>query len=560
MPPTDNPKLVHLTRHVLSWWGISHVFSLCPTKLNYAYALPICVLLGGPRMKKAFSGVRRFLFSLVLVSSSLVAFAQTQDVLDALKQNAFNNPQDLEAWLDLGNAYVEGSNFDLAADSFQEAVALDYKSGEAHFGLGLAEYGRGDFPSALFEFSEVTRLFPDRFDGHFNRAVTLAKLLQFEEAIIAFESAIAEADPEAGEEKVLEAYLGLAGQYKRIENYTAAAESYASALELSAANQEIIFLRADALYRAGEGLEALADLSELEANSTDYKVSTLIADIYVQQEQSEYALRSLERALRRIGNSDQKAQASILVKLGVLQRELGQDAEAASSFQRAVSTDRNLWQAHYHLGLSYLESEQRPSAVSEFEQARGLNPDSSEVQLALASTYEQLGQFPQAIQAAQAVLNALDEEDELQAAPLHALIGRASYRLGDYSGALASFDKTLEADPRDASTQLWAGLAALQSENYGEAVSFLEAAVQLDDESVESKANLAAAYYREERYQDAAFVYQLMLDENPRDAEALYNLGLSMYAQGSYDESKELWQEAADLGYGAAQQALTEYF
>ena len=511
-------------------------------------------------MKKAFSGLKSIFLILILFLFSTSAYTQSNDVLEALKQNAFNNPADIEAWLDLGNAYLDGSNFDLAADSFQEAVALDYRSGEAHFGLGLAEYGRGDFPAALFEFSEVTRLFPDRFDGHFNRAVTLAKLLQFDEAVAAFNAAIQEAEPEATEEKVIEAQMGLAGQLKRLEDYGAAAAAYAAALELSPDNSDIIFLRADALYRSGQGLDALADLRELEGISNDYKVSTLIADIYLQQEQTDYALRSLERALSRIGTSDPRAQASILVKLGVLQRDLGQEAESAASFQQAVAADRNLWQAHYYLGLSYLESEQRPGALAEFEQARNLNPENKEIYLALASTYEQLGQFPQAIEAAQTYLSRLDEGQEAEAAPLEALIGRASYRLGDYMGALEHFDTALSFNPGDASSQLWAGLAALQNQNYAEAVSFLEQAVQLDNESVEAKANLGVAYFQEERFSDAAFVYQLMLDENEDDAEAMFNLGLSFYAQSAFEEAREIWEKAASLGYSAAIDALAQYF
>ncbi|MCA9836076.1 MAG: tetratricopeptide repeat protein [Trueperaceae bacterium] len=507
-------------------------------------------------MKQALLSAKLLLMIVVLLLSQALGQAS----VDSLRQAALNDPQNLDAWIELGNAYLEQDNFDLAAESFYEATSLDYRSGEAHFGMGLAEYGRGDYPAALFEFSEVSRLYPERFDGHFNRAVTLTKLLQPEEAVAAFQEAISQAKPEASKAQVIEAELGLAGQYKLLENYAAAAEAYSAALELDPENQETIFQRADSLYQAGRGLEALADLSELESSTTDYRVSSLIADIYIQQDQTEYALRSLERAMRRLANSgDAKAQANILVKLGILQRQLDREAEAMASFQRATTVDPNLWQAYYNLGLGYLDAEQPQNALPYFEQARNLNPDSVEAYIALASIYEQQGQFAQAADAAENAISRL-EEDDPQILSLQALIGRTKYSQGDYQTALEMFDEVLSSNADDANTQLWAGLAAYYSENYTEAVSYLEKAVQLDDSSVEAKANLGAAYFKEERYKDAAFVYQMILDENPRDAEALYNLGLSLYAQGLIDEAKASWQESGDLGYSLAKDALQQYY
>ncbi len=536
--------------------GFHTSFQPAQLNLNYGHLYHFCALTGGIGMKQAFSSAKL----LIILGFVLVSAVLGQNSIDSLRQTALNDPKNIEAWVDLGNAYLQESNYDLAAESFYEATSIDYRSGEAHFGMGLAEYGRGDYPAALFEFSEVSRLYPERFDGHYNRAVTLTKLLQPEEAVKAFQEAIAQAEPEASEAQVIEAQLGLAGQYKRLEDYSAAADAYGAALELNPDDQETVFQHADALYRAGKGLEALADLSELETSSTDYRVSSLIADIYIQQDQSEYALRSLERAMRRLANSgDNKAQANILVKLGILQRQLERESEAMSSFQRAVTIDPNLWQAHYNLGLGYLEAEQPQNALPYFEQARNLNPDSIEVYVALASIYEQLGQFTQAADAAGNAISRLEEGDA-QITSLQALIGRTKYSMGDYKAALESFDEVLTANPGDGNTQLWAGLAAYYSENYSEAVSYLEKAVQLDDQSVEAKANLGAAYFKEERYKDAAFVYQMMLDENPKDAEALYNLGLSLYAQGLLDEAKQSWQESGDLGYSLAQEALKQYY
>lgn len=501
----------------------------------------------------------KLLLILIFATLHFAVLGQAQTNIDNLRQLALNDATNVEAWVNLGNAYLEAGNYDLAAESFYEATSIDYLSGEAHFGLGLAEFERGDYPSALFEFSEFARLYPDRFEAHYNQAVTLAKLLQSDEAIAAFQKAITEAAPETPDARLVEAYLGLAGQFKAVDRYAEAAQAYSNALDLDAQNREIILQRADALYRAGQGREALADLSALETMGSDYRVSSLIADIYIQQDQTDYALRSLERALARLSGDDSRARANLLVRLGNLQRDLEREAEASASFQQAVSVDPNVWQAHYNLALIALEAEQLPTAISYFEQARALNPDVTQIYILLASSYEQTGQFQQAVTAAQEALQRLDEE-AAERTELLALQGRASFSLGDYATATALFEEVLEVDPSDANTFLWAGFAALSTESYEDAVSFLERAVQLDNESVEAKANLGVAYFKTERFQDAAFVYQLILEENENDAEALYNLGLSMYAQEQYNEARDIWGQSSALGYSPAEQALQQYF
>src|SRR5699024_768731 len=133
-------------------------------------------------------------------------------------------------------------DFDSAKDSFLEAIALDYRAGDAHFGLALAEFERGDYPAALFEFSEVSRLYPERFDAHFNRGVALAKLRRYDEAAEAFREALAHTE-EASPSQQTEAQMGLAAQLKRAEDYAGAAEAYAAALELRPGDEELTYLK-----------------------------------------------------------------------------------------------------------------------------------------------------------------------------------------------------------------------------------------------------------------------------------------------------------------------------
>ena len=478
--------------------------------------------------------------------------------LAALLEETRNNPENVEAWIALGQRYLDKGALEKAKESFLEAVTLDYLSAEAHFGLGLAEYARGDFSSALFEFGEVARLFPTRFDGHFNRAVTLAKLRRTEEAVSAFQEAIAQAEPEATAAAQVDAYRGLAEQLKTLERFEETAEAYTAASNLTQDSQqyrELTYLRADALYRAGQGLDALPSLGGLEG---DYRVDALIADIYTQAGQDDYALRSLRRAVRNAevaGDSD--TQARLLTKLGLLQRDLGREAEAVRSFEQAVQVNADSSQALYNLGLSFLESGQPQAALAPLQRALSVE-ESATTYLALANTFDQLGQPDEARRNAEAAAQRLSDADLRSDANF--IVGRSLYRLGDYRGALIALEDAVAQRPGNADAQLWAGLAHYQAGQYRSAAQFYERAVQLNPESVEARINLGAAYLAAERYEDAELVYELLIQQTGGDADTYYNLGWSLLSQGRGNEARQAWERSSGLGYTPARTALRQYF
>lgn len=486
--------------------------------------------------------------------------------LERLQARVRNQPEDLNAWLELGRLQLETGQFNRAKESFLEAVALDYLSADAHFGLGLAEYARANYRAALFEFTEVARLFPERFDGHFNRAVTLAQLRRSEEAVAAFEEALAQASPEAGPEERANAQLGLAGQLEALGSFEAAAAAYGAAISLSERTPELVLARSEALYRANMGLEALPALTELEAEAADYRASALIANIYLQANRTDYALSALNRARRRAAAGGRKGiEADVLLQLGLLQRSLGRSGAATRSFAEAAALTPASAGAFYNLGVSLLESGQPQRALAPLQNAlateRVRGAPSGEVFLALATAYDQLGQPAEAQRAAEAAAARFESRSERRLRlDATAIVGRALYRAGNYRGALVALREVAQARPNSAQAQLWLGLAHYQGGDYTEAAAAYERAVGLEPDNIDARLNLGAAYLASERYADAESVYTLITQQNAEDAEAFYNLGWSLFSQGRGDEAQAAWGQASELGYEPAQAALSEYF
>ena len=497
--------------------------------------------------------VKRSVLALaVALATVLLAVATAQSSVAELRAAVEERPQDAELWTRLGNAAYESDDLDTARDAYLEAIALDYLLGDAHYGLGLVEFASGDYQGALFAFTEVTRLFADRFDGHYNRAVTLATLRRPVESATAFRAALEAAEPEATRMDRLNAHVGLAGQLVLVEEYEAAAAAFADALQIEPDDIDLAYNRGAALVAAGRGLEALAELTDVESRTGDYRFSVLIAEVYVDQGQVDFALRALERAVRKANEaSDPVGEANSLVALGELQRGLGREREAAQSFERAAEIDPASWEARYNLGISLLTAGQTRAALAPLEEAARLQEVGIESQLALAGAYDQLGMTSQAVAAAQDVLERSTAAETEAQAQARFVIGRGLYLQGDYAGAANQFAMVVQARPGSASAQLWAGLAQYMQEDYEGAALFYERAVQLDPNSAEARVNLRAAYLASERYGDAESVYGLLVQQNPQDAESHYNLGWALYAQQQDEDARIAWSAACQLGYQA---------
>jgi tetratricopeptide (TPR) repeat protein len=80
------------------------------------------------------------------------------EVIEAYRAAASGNPQDAQAQVDLGWGLYGGGKYAEALEQFQRALALDARSVDAHYGLGLAHKALGDKAAAVAAFNKVAAL------------------------------------------------------------------------------------------------------------------------------------------------------------------------------------------------------------------------------------------------------------------------------------------------------------------------------------------------------------------------------------------------------------------
>jgi tetratricopeptide (TPR) repeat protein len=146
----------------------------------------------------------------------------------------------------LGSAYVETGQPELAAEQFQLALKANPNHSRAHNNLGivLLQLGRPD--DAITHFADCIRNDPRQAKAYYNWGLALAMKGHFAEAIPRYEEAI-RLDPDAAG-----AYTGLAIALARVEEWPRAVETFRKAVELGPEMRGALTNLAWALCRTGQ--------------------------------------------------------------------------------------------------------------------------------------------------------------------------------------------------------------------------------------------------------------------------------------------------------------------
>lgn len=491
----------------------------------------------------------------MLAASSNEARAQPAACaeLGPLEQRLAAAPNDASAMVALGRGLLCAGRYRDAQRLLNDAVRRDYQSFDAHFYLAQALFQQGDLDGALFEYGQLAKLYPDRLEPHFNRGVVLARLRRTDEAIRAFQSGVEAAKKAGGTQPyLLDAYLGLAGQQRVKGDFAGAAATFAEALKLKPGDANLMLGRAQALYDAKRGADALPLVYELINASPDHVAATLLAaDIFVEQKLPERALRELDRGLAAV--SAARGRASLLLRRGLVLNSIDRKPDAVAAFTAAAEADPQSWEAQYNLAVLLLAD--RPAdAVERFRAAAVLRPEDGETQLGLAAGHDAVRAYAAAYTAAKAAIPLLSSPNSRARARF--LAGKNAYLAGRTAEAVEELKVLAEADARNAQYQMWYGLALYAQKDIAGAARALEATVRLSPGSLEARTSLGAVYISGRRFAEAESLLRAVVNAEPDNADALANLGLALANLGRTAEARVALERAAKLGSDAATRAL----
>jgi len=466
-------------------------------------------------------------------------------------------PGSIQARIDLGNRYLEESRFAEAQRQFEDAVAIEYLNFGAHFGLGLAHFQQGDLRAALFQFNQLTSLFPDRFEGWFNAGVTLARLRRPEAAITAFNQAttVARGRP-VSPDNLIAARVYVAEQARILGRLPDAIRAYEAALEIRPDDTEVRFFLADVELLAGNPDRAVALLfKNLNVNRTDIPSAVLLARALVEVGQPDRAIRELDRSLEAVRARGGMDEGPLLVQRGLVLKAMARPVEARQAFVAARGSPAAGFEAHYNLGIAAIDDGNFERALQEFRQADQLSPGSGRVIARLALALDGLGRFEEALQAARQAQGLLEPADPIYG-EVSFLAGKSLYALARYREAIVELRRATSADPTMALWRQFLGLAYFQDNQFVASVEEFELAVRLLPDDLAVRINLGAALYAADRLREAEEVFNQIIQVAPNTAEARYYLGAIFGKRGRLEDARREFQLALDLGFEPARRAL----
>ena len=290
-------------------------------------------------------------------------------------------------------------------------------------------------------------------------------------------------------------------------NAFSSAESYTRALGVRPESVAALLRRGQAyrdLQREAEAIHDWSDAARLAPRST--QPLELLGDLYSRRGDDARAASYYERCVQLDAQD-----ATRLYKLALARYRAGSSAAAIDPLRHAVSLNDNFGEAHYLLGLVLRDTRAVTEAVAALERAVRVAPTLTPAREELADLYRAAGRPVDEL----AQLQKLASADP--AAPREIAIALAEARQGQFDGAIATLTSAARLAPGNSQVQLALGRVYLA-----------KAERTLDRRTV----TLALG------------ALERALAGTARRNEGLALLGRALYLSGDYNEALRILQEA----------------
>ncbi|OGX85192.1 hypothetical protein BEN47_02365 [Hymenobacter lapidarius] len=504
--------------------------------------------------------------------------------------------------------------------AFAEQHPAHPRSAVAYFELGKFYFDQKNYASAIQYFQKVA---PDnlsvaqRGESDFKLAYSYFEEKEYEKARLLFDRS----KQAQTEFKYASSYYAGYLAY-RAGDYAAARADLAVAEQNDAYKPVVPAIMSQIYYKEGNYDELIRYASNALKTTpppqNSDEIQLLLGDAYYQKERYKEAAENFDRyATVHKG----RIEPALQYKIGFANYKMGDFKGAIASLKNVAVLRDSLGQnAAYHLGLSYVQANQKPQAVTGFEAARQATFDKNVAEnatLRLGQVQFELGNLPEVVAVlrdfqkkfprspnqpivddllstgflqstdftqALSYLEGLDDRsDKLNATYQRVAYSQAAtlYNNGNYGAALPLLDKSLKYPADDAlraAAQVLRGEIYSVGQQYPDAISAYVAAaraarqggVSAEEVEFEQKARygLGYAYYNTKQYDRARPQFQAFLNDksarpdDPNYYDATMRLADTYYVAKSYAQALELYDKviranAADKDYAYYQKGRT---
>jgi len=248
-----------------------------------------------------------------------------------------------------------------------------------HIERAAKAMSRHDLPSAVAAYEQALSIDPDDASTYYNLAVVQMRLGRRAEAIEAFRRALS-LDPEHRD-----SHFNLGVALSKEGRFAEASDHFEKAYSIDTEDDESHLEWAVSLYELGQNDRAERELkSILEADPDNSRAHLYLGAVLAERGLGSGARAQLERALELLDESEERAQATLLLAIEA-ERE-GRDRDAVSLYREVLRLDPELEQVLGALGSALARLGRFDEAAVEFEAAVTSNPESEKLRFGYAMT------------------------------------------------------------------------------------------------------------------------------------------------------------------------------
>jgi cytochrome c-type biogenesis protein CcmH/NrfG len=124
-------------------------------------------------------------------SAKQAEMAQSLQEIESLEKETSQNPENVEAWIQLGNLYFDSNRFEKAIRAYKRSLELDHNNPDVWTDMGVMYRRSGQTNEAIKAFETAMEIDPNHEISRFNKGVVLMHDLNDREgAIMAWEGLI----------------------------------------------------------------------------------------------------------------------------------------------------------------------------------------------------------------------------------------------------------------------------------------------------------------------------------------------------------------------------------
>jgi tetratricopeptide (TPR) repeat protein len=290
-----------------------------------------------------------------------------KEAIEAFKQAIKIKPDYAAGYYALSIAFCEIGQYQQAAEACKEAIKIYPNYADAHLELGFAYGNLRRNEEAIEAFNQAIRIKPDFAKAYFDRGIVYSKLGRSSDALKSFKQAI-NIKPDYAE-----AYYNLGVVYGSLGSYQEVIEMCKQAIKIKPDYAEAYYNLGVAYGLIAKYIEAIDAYKKAISFKSDYAEAYLnLGAAYSNLGRDTEAIEPLNQAIKI------KETADAYANLGVTYANLGRYSEAIDPLKKAIKIKPDLPVAHFGLGVTYLITGDKDSALEEYKILKTLDVEKAD--------------------------------------------------------------------------------------------------------------------------------------------------------------------------------------